>query len=73
MTGAMAWRTGAILARFSGEHEAGLERETRMSSTVALHAHARFALASPRLKNAKKLTPVLQDRAAKTSLKSALF
>ena len=54
MTGAIAWRTGAILARFSGEHEAGLERETRMSSTVALHVHARFALASPRSKKGEK-------------------
>lgn len=70
MTVVIAWRTGAILARFSGEHEAGLERETRMPSTVALHAHARFALASPCLKNAKKLTPVLQDRAAKMSLET---
>ena len=70
MTVAIAWRTGAILARVSGKHEAGLERETRMPSTVALHTHARFELASPRLKNAKKLTPVLQDRAAKMSLKT---
>lgn len=54
MTVAIAWRTGAIMARFSGEHEASLERETRMPSTVALHAHARFALASPRLKKGEK-------------------
>ena len=67
---AIAWRTGAILARFSGEHEAGLERETRMPSTLALHAHARFALASPRLKKGEKTTPVLQDTVAKTSLKT---
>ena len=70
MTVAIAWRTGAILAGVSGKHEAGLERETRMPFTVALHTHARFELASPRLKNAKKLTPVLQDRAAKMSLKT---
>lgn len=56
MTVAIAWRTGAILARFSGEHEASLERETRMSATAAFHAHVRFALASPRSKKAKKIT-----------------
>ena len=70
---AIAWRTGAILARFSGEHEAGLERETRMPSTVALHAHARFALASPRLKKEKKQRLFCRIEQRKRHLKVRCF